>query len=415
MRNQKVTVMYLSLLALLCVILFFSCAQKPAEVQFVYKELDEGHGKNLVADIDNDGVNDIITIGYGEESLVLNKSNKQGGFEKHVLLKNAKFKGDRVEVADIDSDGDLDFVAGSGEENSDLYLNWIRNPLPSGNPLDAAAWEVVLISHHGQKTRELEPTSYVKDIVTVDFNNDGKLDIGTRANVMTRVFLQISPDEWAEPVKLPHDDHEGMDAGDMDKDGDPDLVLNGFWFETPDDPANDEFIRHDIDKKWFTQTEDTWRDDNASVKVADMNGDGLLDLLISQSEKPGFPISIYSVASVEQVKTGPWTETKVIDVFDFCQTLDAGDIDSDGDLDIIAAQFERDHGGERWRNYPPFPVSVFYNVNGDGSVWKEQKLSELGMYAGTLGDVGSDGDLDIVGPRSYWTGPTDFYENMLVK
>jgi len=56
---------------------------------------------------------------------------------------------------------------------------------------------------------------------------------------------------------------------------------------------------------------------------------------------------------------------------------------------------------------------VFYNDSGDGTVWNKQQLSEKGMYAGVLGDVGSDGDLDIVAPRSYWTGPTDMYENML--
>jgi len=36
---------------------------------------------------------------------------------------------------------------------------------------------------------------------------------------------------------------------------------------------------------------------------------------------------------------------------------------------------------------------------------------QMGLYAGVVGDVDSDGDLDLVGPRSYWTGPTDWYEN----
>ena len=49
MLNPKVTVICLSLSTLLCAILSFSCTQKPGEVEFVYKELDEGHGKNLMS------------------------------------------------------------------------------------------------------------------------------------------------------------------------------------------------------------------------------------------------------------------------------------------------------------------------------------------------------------------------------
>ena len=152
---------------------------------------------------------------------------------------------------------------------------------------------------------------------------------------------------------------------------------------------------------------------NASIKLADITGDGILDLLICHSEKAGYPISLYTVSSLSEVKTGTWKETKIADVFDFCQTLDAGDIDNDGDADIVAAGFERDHRAKKWMNEPPYPVVVFFNVNGDGSRWKQQVLSKKGMYAGALGDVGSDSDLDIVGPRSYWTGPTDLYENEL--
>ena len=97
--------------------------------------------------------------------------------------------------------------------------------------------------------------------------------------------------------------------------------------------------------------------------------------------------------------------------FDFCQTLDAGDIDNDGDIDVLAAKFERDKSSKKWINDPPFPVVVFYNVDGRGKSWQQQILSEKGLYAGLLGDLGSDGDIDIVGPRSYWKGPLCLWEN----
>jgi len=142
-----------------------------------------------------------------------------------------------------------------------------------------------------------------------------------------------------------------------------------------------------------------------------LNGDGLLDIIISHSELPGYPISIYMAESREDVRLDKWREVKVAERFDFCQTLDAGDVDNDGDIDILAAKFERDHNSAQWRNKPPYPVVLFRNVRGDGSRWERKEISGEGMYAGVLGDVGSDGDLDIVGPRTYWEGPIRLWEN----
>jgi hypothetical protein len=401
--EEKVYVMFLLALGL-------GCAHP--EPTFNYREIDSKHGKNVVTDLDNDGRNDIVTLITGEDGgLIWYKHNSDNTLKKNVILEHVYFRGDRVAAADLDGDGDQDLVTGFRDNGEELYVVWLCNPLPAGKPDVPGSWEMSKIGYHALESEGAR--AYTKDIGIADFDGDGKLDVATRTNIMTRIFFQVSPTEWAKKVEMEHENHEGMDVGDLDQDGDPDLILNGFWFETPADPLTQPFAKHIIDEKWFTQTEGTWRDDNASVKVADINGDGLLDLLISHSEKPGFPVSYYAVASRDQVRSGPWTENRVAEVFDFCQSLDAGDIDNDGDLDILAAQFERDHGGERWRNYPPFPVVVFYNERGDGTTWKQQQLSEKGMYAGILGDVGSDGDLDIVAPRSYWTGPTDMYENSL--
>jgi len=394
------------IIQLICMIAISHCTSSK-KVAFQYREIDTDHGKNLIVDLDNDGLNDIVKIGGQTESVVLYKYNNDNTFTKSVLVRDVHIRGDRVEASDIDGDGDLDLVAGVNESDS-LYATWLQNPLLGGTE---QKWHVIKIGFHG--TEQEGKTAYIKDLSVSDFNKDGQPDVVTRTNIMTRIYFQQSSTDWSEPIKLSHHDHEGMDLGDLDGDGDADIVLNGFWFETPDDPTKDEFTQHVIDTKWFGQTEQTWRDDNAVVKVADVTGDDLVDVLISHSEKPGYPISLYTTATKEQVQAGQWTEIKIDTVFDFCQTLDAGDVDNDGDLDILAAKFERDHQGERWRNHPPFPVVIYYNIDGKGLTWEKSVLSEKGVYAGTLGDVGSDGDLDVVGPRSYWTGPTDLYENVL--
>jgi hypothetical protein len=392
------------------IFMFAGCTTKPTEL-FLYQVLDEVHGKNLVIDVNRDGVNDIVTIASGEHGGFYWYQLKDSGvMEKNMVLADTYFRGDRINAVDLDGDGDLDIVTGF-RSNDDLSLVWLKNPMPGGNPSDQNSWQMIKIENHGNE-KEGE-TSYPKDIVAADFDGDGKVDVATRTNIKTRIFFQETPEIWSLEMEKIHHHHEGMDVGDLDLDGDPDLILNGFWFETPENPRTDEFIEHRIDEKWYGQEEGSWRDDNASVKVADITGDGKLDVLISHSEKPGYPISLYSALTIDDLKRDSWQEIKIAEVYDFCQTLDAGDIDNDGDLDILAAKFERDHGSERWRNYPPFPVSVFLNLDGKGKRWKERRISERGMYAGIFGDVGSDGSVDIVGPRSYWTGPTDFYKNML--
>ena len=376
-------------------------------IPFEHKEIDAAFGKNLIVDIDNDGRNDIVTIGAKGQSVILYKSNTDNSFNKFVVFSNMALRSDRIKAGDMDQDGDMDLVAGINESDK-IYIVWLRNPITAENP---GKWELIKIGSQGY-AKDVS-TAYIKDIGVADFDGDGKLDVATRTHIMTRIFFQATPRQWSEPIKITHDDHEGMDIGDLDADGDPDIILNGFWFETPANPRNESFIRHNIDEKWFRQSEGTWRDNNASIKLMDITGDGILDLLISHSEKAGYPISLYTVSSLNELKTGRWRESIIAKVFDFCETLDAGDIDNDGDIDIVAAKYERDHKTKKWMNQPPYPVVVFYNLDGDGSRWQQQVLSKKGIYAGVLGDVGSDGDLDIVGPRSYWKGPTDMYENKL--
>lgn len=391
--------------AILWIIL--SCAaQRPG---FEYQSLDTLYGKNVVVDVDMDGINDIVTVHTGEAGgLVWYKFHSNGTSEKHVALENVYFRGDRIDAGDIDNDGDVDIAAGFRKDGI-LYAVWLRNPLPAGNPAETGSWEMIQVGRQGPA--ENVDLSYVKDMALADFDGDGRVDIVTRTHHWSRIFFQNSPTDWVKGFEIEHESHEGMDVGDLDADGDPDIVLNGFWYETPAAPRNGEFTRHEIDDQWYTQTEGTWRDNNAVVKVADLTGDGLDDVFISHSEKPGFPIMLYTAESGADAKSGSWISREIAPVFDFCQTLDAGDIDNDGDLDVLAAKFERDHGSEEFRNYPPFPVTVYYNVDGKGMDWERTEISEKGMYDGMLGDVGSDGNVDILGPRSYWKGPTDLYVN----
>jgi hypothetical protein len=78
-----------------------------------------------------------------------------------------------------------------------------------------------------------------------------------------------------------------MAMADLDRDGDTDIILNGFWLETPANPRQGEFKQHTIAEKWFTQKSGTWQDNCASVAVGDINGDGLSNSSISNRRYAG--------------------------------------------------------------------------------------------------------------------------------
>lgn len=382
-------------------------AQKEAAPDFSAHVLDKGLGKVVAGDVDNDGITDLIKIaGLKGESMVLFKFDKGGKYKKYVLMDKINFRGDRLALYDIDQDGDLDLMTGIGNNDSNgkeinLDVVWVENPFPK-NYTRSGSWKI----HKAGNQKD-----YIKDIDVADFDRDGKPDIITRANEKTAIYFQTSPTQWRNDVVIEHESHEGMDIGDMDKDGDTDIVLNGFWYETPQKArVAADYKKHVFDARWFTKVDNTWRDNNAAIKVVDMNKDGLLDILISHSELTGFPVSLYMASSVEGLKAGHWTEIQVAQTFDFCQTLDAADVDNDGDIDILAGKFRRNPSeGSQYVNSPPYPIVVYYNMDGNARVWKEHLVAEDGMYAGALADLGSNGSIDIVGPQSYFEGPTKMY------
>jgi hypothetical protein len=74
-------------------------------------------------------------------------------------------------------------------------------------------------------------------------------------------------------------------------------------------------------------------------------------------------------------------------------TLQAADMDGDGDLDVITAQMHTSAARE---------VVVWFNLDRQGTLWRKQVVAATGLHNGQVADVNRDGRPDIFGAN--WTG-----------
>jgi len=138
-----------------------------------------------------------------------------------------------------------------------------------------------------------------------------------------------------------------------------------------------------------------------SVAAGDLNGDGREDVLTTD---PVYDIGndLGAIYWWELLENGAWTQHTVTDDFYGAYHAGARDVDSDGDLDVIAAAFYGD-GPELGRNGK---FAWFENLEGDASTWEMHLLGDLFWGADYVdaGDLDGDGDVDIVGASSLTDG-----------
>ena len=125
----------------------------------------------------------------------------------------------------------------------------------------------------------------------------------------------------------------------------------------------------------------------------DVDNDGLLDVVLHDNNGHGGWLG-WLEASRED---GVWKRHIIAETAPNGETfaygdLDMGDIDGDGDSDVLAgvnANRAKNLGVRRW------PVVIYLN-QGDNSTWKLRKLRDGGIYNGQVADFDRDGDPDIL-------------------
>ena len=342
-----------------------------------------------IVDLNNDGLPDIAAFEGGKhaEGRQLFAWYEAPGWIKHSFDPGwfpGPFVGDS-EFADIDQDGDMDLILPEDKHSGNLplpaNLYWFENPyIPAGNAY--AAWKKHVIDS------DIEDGTHLGDMDIAYLDNDNKIDViirhlGHRNELL--LYFQDSPDDW-QVVKLPDQPkREGLDVFDLDLDHVSDIVMNGYVL-FGENPRQGIYRQLVFDRNWMNKEGNLAN--STKNGYADMNGDGRKDLLVSPAEGPEVYLAWYELP--EDPRSQPWIKHIIEDHFTANHQALACDFDVDGDNDVYVGLSFGKKGIYLWLN------------DGDGLTWTKKEIDpDYGMYYGVLGDLGHDGDIDVVGPVAY--------------
>jgi hypothetical protein len=237
-------------------------------------------------------------------------------------------------------------------------------------------------------------------VEAVDIDGDGFMDIICRFDSRITISFGDGGKTWDDRnYSIPS--HEGMDVGDISGDGKPDVVGNGFYLKNPGSRAGS-WQQITIDAYWFSGQDGEGINNSSRVECADMNGDGVVDPVISHSEKPSQPIKWYSSPDGGV----SWQPHLIAASVSYCHSLQMGDIDHDGDPDILGANLNH--------NIPEGGPAIFVYLNdGDSESFTHMQVAPVSSYIAVLVDVDQDNDLDVWTSRHYDQAPMELYVNNL--
>jgi len=390
--------------------------------------------------IENDGINSYFNFSGQGNTLVV----KTGSFTEQSNISLIGVRNGTVAPGDYDNDGDLDVLV-SGNGNSRIYRNMGNNNFAAQNSIilagisnGSSAWgdynndnyidilitgltgtgvPVSKIYRNNGNNTFTEQTGiniqgvYNSSVAWGDYDNDGYLDIiitgRTIANdFISAIYRNNRDNTFTEQTGI---SLQGIYSGsvawcDYDKDGDMDILLTGF--NSNNIPVS-RLYRNNGDNTFTEQTGISLNGvANSSVDWGDYDNDGDLDIILSGES--GTSIVEYITCLYRNNGNGTFSElTSAVLKGVHSGSVAWGDYDSDGLSDILLTG----HSGKIESEY----YSAVYRNNGDNTFTEQTGINLLKVYNSSVkwGDYDKDNRLDIflAGYNPNYGSVTRIYKN----
>ena len=344
------------------------------------------------ADLDGDGDLDLTSADAEPHSnLYLLQNDGQGRFrqsfiQKYAMENTQPVRLERHAIGDISGDGLPDVVI---VDNLKWDVRWFENP---GSDTIGRPWKLHRVCSPGEL-----PGSY--DVALADFDADGDLDaaasswrFGNRFDWFENPGQPEGTEEWRRhEIEGMVGETRTIAVADFNRDGKPDLLGTSrtgnqvMWYANSGQPASDHWVKTMIDDTTLAP---------AHGHPTDLDGDGDLDVVMAFGIAAGVgdesPES-HQVAWCENVGrpgTGAeWLKHSIASSFPQAFEAIAGDLDGDGDQDVVATGWG-----------PQGRIGWFENTGDPRQNWQYQMIKVNWPNAVTviLADLDHDGRLDIV-------------------
>lgn len=359
--------------------------------------------RSLAADLDGDG--DLDVLSRSEVALEWRTNDGAGTFGPAQLIATGPFSADSVEVEDVDGDGDLDVMAGSAVSTE---VSWYANDGAGtfGPPQSVAVGGIARL--------------FCAD----DLDGDGDVDLVFQHSGGGVFSNWGQPNCWGGGVSVCKNDGAGtfgpplqlmtappvppsytffsFEVADMDGDGDLDVMTVEsdstygsavYWY--PNDGTGSFGPKRDVAPVVLLSPV------RAGHCIADVDGDGDSDVVLCGESTPPMSRRLHWCENQGNGAFGA-LHTLARDAFEWVMAVD---LDADGDLDLLSGGGFMPAGGD------PHAGGPFYMLN-DGTGWfgPSERLLDFKLtppapntmlgcawdVPAVVEDLDRDGDLDVL-------------------